>query len=171
MSASFTIHLPKDAVPGDARALERAEIVRDGFSWTAFFFPVLWFLWHRHWLVAALALAGTVGLPIALAALRIPGAAILAIEVLVHLFLGLEASSIRRFAYRLRRRPMTGLVVAADAAEAETKSFAQWLAPGSHGGPAHHHDTAPAPVRVTASARPLGREPVLGLFPDFEGRR
>ncbi len=168
MSSSFTIHLPRDAVPGDARALERAEIVRDGFAWGAFFVPALWFLWHRHWVVALLALAGTLGLSIGLSALRVPGGAIFAIELLVHLFLGLEGSSIRRLAYRLRRRPTTGVVIAADAAEAETKSFAQWLAgePASAALP-----TAPAPVRVTPAIRPAAGGPILGLFPDAEGRQ
>jgi hypothetical protein len=167
MSSSFTIHLPRDAVPGDPRALERAEIVRDGFAWGAFFVPALWFLWHRHWLVALLALAGTSGLSIGLAALRVPSGAIFAIQFLVHLFLGLEGSSIRRLAYRLRRRPMTGVVIAADAAEAETKSFAQWLA----GEPASASPTAgPSPVRVAPNIRNAGGGPVLGLFPDAEGR-
>jgi len=168
MSTSFTIHLPKDALPGDPRALDRAEIVRDGFSWGAFFVPVLWFLWHRHWVVALLALLGTLGLSFGLAALRIPGGAIFLIEFLVHLFLGLEASSIRRFAYRIRKRPTTGIVIASDEAEAETKSFAQWLEPGPGAAPAPN---GASPVRVAPLVpRPIS-EPVLGLFPDFEGRR
>lgn len=169
MSSTFTIHLPKDALPGDERALERAEIVRDGFSWGAFFVPALWFLWHRHWVVAVLALVGTVGLSFGLAALRLPGGAILALELLVHLFIGLEGSSIRRLAYRMRRRPTTGLVIAADEAEAETKGFARWLEPETVGGPAS--TAAAASVRIAPLVRQGGSEPVLGLFPDFEGRR
>ena len=170
MSSTFTIHLPKDALPGDERALERAEIVRDGFSWGAFFVPALWFVWHRHWVVAILALIGTVGLSLGLAALRLPGGAILAIELLVHLFIGLEGSSIRRLAYRMRRRPTTGVVIASDEAEAETKSFSRWLAPENAGVPAPPPPVT-APVRVAPLLRPGGNEPVLGLFPDLEGRR
>jgi len=169
MSSTFTIHLPKGALPGDERALEQAEFVRDGFSWGAFLVPSLWFLWHRHWVVAILALIGTVGLSLGLGALRLPGGAIVAIELLVHLFLGLEGSSIRRLAYRMRRRPMTGIVMASDEAEAETKSFARWLAPEPVDGPLP--GTVAAPVRVAPLVRSGGPEPVLGLFPDFEGRR
>ena len=36
----------------DPAALDRAEVVRDGFSWGACLVPGLWFLWHRHWLPA-----------------------------------------------------------------------------------------------------------------------
>ena len=169
MSSTFTIHLPKDALPGDERALERAEFVRDGFSWGAFLVPALWFLWHRHWLLAILALIGTVGLSFGLAAARLPSGAIVAIEVLVHLFLGLEGSSIRRLAYRMRRRPTTGVVIAADEAEAETKSFARWLEPEAVSVPVPAQ--AAGPARVAPLVRPGVTEPVLGLFPDFEGRR
>ena len=170
MSSTFTIHLPRDSFPGDPRALERAEIVRDGFSWGGFLFPVIWFIWHRHWVVAILALIATLGLSLALSALRMPPGAIFGIEFLVHLFLGLEAASIRRLAYRLRRRPMAGLVIAADEAEAETKSFAQWLEPGPGGLPPSN-PSLPTPVRVASAIRPSRAEPVLGLFPDAEGRR
>ncbi|MGA0594458.1 DUF2628 domain-containing protein [Enterovirga sp. CN4-39] len=171
MSSSFTIHLPRDASPGDERALDRAEIVRDGFSWGAFFVPTLWFLWHRHWIVAVIVLLGTLGLSFGLAALRLPGGAIFLVEFLVHLLIGLEGASIRRLAYRLRKRPTTGLVIAADEAEAETKSFAQWLAAAGHKSLAPAE--TPAPVRVAPAIRPAGAAPapVLGLFPDFEGRR
>jgi hypothetical protein len=170
MSASFTIHLPKGSLPGDARALERAEIVRDGFSWGAFVLPTVWFLWHRHWVLAALALIGTLGLSFGLAALGAPAGALFAIEFLVHLCLGLEASSLRRLAYGLRGRPVTGLVIAADAEDAETKSFTRWLE-GASATAAVHAVSAPAPVRVAPAIRRVEGEPVLGLFPDAERRR
>lgn len=169
MSSTFTIHLPKDALPGDARALERAEFVRDGFSWGAFLVPALWFLWHRHWVVAILALAGTVGFSFGLTALRVPGGAIVVIELLVHVLLGLEGASIRRLAYRLRGRPTTGIVIAADEAEAETKGFARWLGPESVDVPAPVE--AASPYRVAPAVGLGARELPLGLFPDFEGRR
>jgi hypothetical protein len=38
---TFTLHLPADAAPGDAEALDDAELVKDGFSWGAFVFTFL----------------------------------------------------------------------------------------------------------------------------------
>ena len=61
MSASYTLHVAPHARPGDVEALDGANLVRDGFSWWAFVAPPVWFLAHRHWLVAlavTLVLAG-----------------------------------------------------------------------------------------------------------------
>ena len=61
MMQTYTFHLPRDARPGDADALERADLVKDGFSWGAFFFTVLWFFWHRLWLAGLAVLVAVVG--------------------------------------------------------------------------------------------------------------
>ena len=47
---TFTLHLPRDARPGDPTALDESELVKDAFSWGAFFFTFLWFFYHRLWL-------------------------------------------------------------------------------------------------------------------------
>jgi hypothetical protein len=47
---TFTLHLPRDARPGDATALDESELVKDAFSWGAFFFTFFWFFFHRLWL-------------------------------------------------------------------------------------------------------------------------
>ncbi len=45
--ASYLIMTP----PGAAADDERARFVADGFSWTAFFFPALWLMANRAWLL------------------------------------------------------------------------------------------------------------------------
>ncbi|APG89396.1 DUF2628 domain-containing protein [Sinorhizobium americanum] len=45
--ASYLIMTP----PGAAADDERARFIADGFSWTAFFFPALWLIAKRAWLV------------------------------------------------------------------------------------------------------------------------
>jgi hypothetical protein len=47
---TYTLHLPRDARPGDPTALDESELVKDAFSWGAFFFTFLWFFYHRLWL-------------------------------------------------------------------------------------------------------------------------
>jgi hypothetical protein len=51
--ATFLFLIP----PGAKSRDEKARIVRDRFSWLAFVVPVVWLLWHRAWLAAALAFA------------------------------------------------------------------------------------------------------------------
>ncbi|MGJ3262309.1 MAG: DUF2628 domain-containing protein [Salinarimonas sp.] len=117
---TYTVHLPRDAKPGDPRALERAFLVRDGFNWAAFFFSVLWMLWHRLWLAAPGAVVGGGAVWRALEGLESgEGAAALA-SLLLAVLIGLEASSLRRWTYARRGMPVTDVVAAQthDAADA-----------------------------------------------------
>lgn len=165
MSATYTLHLPEHAIPGDPEALERATIVRDGFSWWAFVAPMLWLFWHRHWVLGILAglVVGLVGL--GLSALGLRTGAILGVEILLHLLFGFEAASLRRFVYERRGRPVGDVVTAVDAADAEAKSFARWLAP-----PDATSRPSPATSRATSHAYASSSDPIIGLFPDREGR-
>ncbi|MEZ2130052.1 MULTISPECIES: DUF2628 domain-containing protein [unclassified Sinorhizobium] len=49
MTASYLILTPPD---GPDRNHDTTRCIRDGFSWLAFIFPVLWLLGHRLWLAA-----------------------------------------------------------------------------------------------------------------------
>lgn len=158
---TYTLHVPADARPGEPRALDKAVLVRDGFSWGAFLFTALWFFVQRLWLAGLLVLVAVVGLATGLTWLRVaPGAVFLA-ELLLALLIGLEASSLKRWTLR-RRKPAVDVVGAATRDEAEVKSFARWLAaaptPAPRAGP-----TPPAVYRAP--------EPVIGLFPEAVQRR
>jgi len=50
----YTVHFRRFAT----RPERRLVLVKEGFSWPAFFLSGLWALWHRLWLVAALMFAG-----------------------------------------------------------------------------------------------------------------
>ena len=160
---SYTLHLPAGAEPGDADALEDAELVKDGFTWGAFFFTPFWFLWHRLWLAGLGVLVAILALAFLLQVLPAgPGTAFLS-WLLLSFLIGIEASSLRRWSLS-RRKPAVDVVTAADLEEAETKALGRWLA--AAGDPRGPH----APV--THAAVPRHRaEPVLGLFPDAERRR
>jgi predicted lipid-binding transport protein (Tim44 family) len=158
---TYTLHVPDDAAPGDPEALERAQVVADGFSWTAFFFTVLWFFAHRLWIAGLGVLAGLVALGALIRVLGVtPGAAFLA-YVLVALLIGLEANALRRWTYARRGRPAVEAVSAANATEATVKLYEEWL--GAR---------AARPV-VPAASRPAyaPHDAVLGLFPDAERTR
>ena len=48
-AAVYTVHMRRPALdPGT-----RLRLVKEGFSWPAFFFSFVWALWSRLWLVAA----------------------------------------------------------------------------------------------------------------------
>jgi hypothetical protein len=166
---TYTLHVPADASPGDAGALDRAVLVRDGFSWGAFFFSFLWFFAHRLWLAGLIVLAAAAGLGIALQLLRVGSAATFWAVVLLAILVGLEAGSLRRWTLGRRGRPAVDVVAAKDREEAETKAFGRWL--GEAGGSAQAAISAPRPVSPAPAPPYRAPEPVIGLFPEAERPR
>ena len=84
--------------------------------------------------------------------------------MLLHLLFGFEGASIRRLDLAWRGRPATNLVIAQDSLDAEAKAAAQWMSVEAVPVAASAYtQTDPRPVRP-------GYEPVIGLFPDREGR-
>lgn len=157
---SYTLHLPEDARPGESLGLDRAILVPDGFSWPAFAFTVLWFLFHRLWVGALIVLIGLVALGAGGILLGLPTGAGLIAVLLAAWLIGLEASSLRRWTLARRGMPMRDTVIAPNPEEAETRAFGRWLG------------STPAAPRSPFPAGPTRRaEPVIGLFPAQEGTR
>lgn len=159
---TYTLHLPHDALRGDPEPLEEARLVPDGFSWGAFVFTAFWFFAHRLWLAGLGVLVVVVAFAWALVALRVSPGAAFAAELLLFLLIGLEANSLRRWTYARRGRPAVDVVRARDAEEAETRSFARWLAADA---------TLRPLASVPAAANPRREAPVIGLFPEAERPR
>ncbi len=89
-------------------------LIKDGLSWTALLFPVIWLAWHRIWrgLAAYLAAAVAIGVIIGVADAGevIEGLAAIGFAVLV----GLEAQDWRRAALLRQGYREVGAVRAAD---------------------------------------------------------
>jgi hypothetical protein len=160
---TFTLHLPRDARPGDATALDESELVKDAFSWGAFFFTFLWFFFHRLWLAGLGVLVLVFAFGGIMALLNVHPLAGTLAQLLLQSLIGLEANSLRRWTLARHGRPAVDAVTAADRDEAESKAFARWL------------DAKPAPLPRPAPApalsSPRRSEPVIGLFPDAERPR
>jgi hypothetical protein len=154
----YTVHEPPLRRADSDSDPARFAFVRDGFYWSAFFFSVLWMLWHRLWLV----LIGFVVLVGAVAvALRVLGAAPwagAAVGLLLAVLLGIEASTLRRWTLARRGWSQLGVVVADDRELAERRFFDAWAA-GAPSSPALPM-ASPPPGRVMNT-----RDEVIGLFP------
>jgi hypothetical protein len=125
--AAYTLHLDREAHAGDPRALDRALVLKDGFSWGAFFFTPLWFFAHRLWLSGLLVLAVIVALVVGAYLAGAGLGAIWMAMVLFSLLVGWEASSLRRWTLARRGRPTVDVLSAGSVEEAETKAFERWL--------------------------------------------
>ncbi len=159
----FTVHEPSRRAADAVADPERVVFVRDGFSFWAFLFTVLWMARYRMWLVLLLYLLIAIGVE---TALRFAGAGIggsvlagFAIAVLV----GLEAATLRRFTLRRGGFRDIGIVSGEDLEHAERRFFDTWVRAGSEkrsAPPAAPRGPSVPPVR---SSYPPD---IVGLFPD-----
>jgi hypothetical protein len=169
--ATYTLHLPHDARPGDATALDRAEVVKDGFAWWALVFQLFWFLRHRLWLGALFFIVATGLLTAICAVLKVhPSAASIA-EILLAIFFALEANSIRRWTLSRNGRPAIDAVIASREDEAEARLFSRWLARKPAVVEVRPFVTPQPPATPAPAGTPLAPSPAVGLFPEPEGGR
>jgi hypothetical protein len=146
----YTVHEPPDP-PADR--LDRAEslvFVRDGFSLSAMLFAPIWMALHGLWL----ALAAYV---VIVAALTVPlildiQSHWVAVALLgLHLVIGYEAASLRRWTLDRRGYRFVASVAGRSAADCERRFFEAWL-PGE---PPLDHSRLAAPAATMSRAGPL----------------
>ncbi|MYZ47506.1 DUF2628 domain-containing protein [Propylenella binzhouense] len=158
MATYYTVHAPPDG------EIERARFVKEGFSWPAFFFPVIWLLWHGLWVAFVLYLVYAAAL-FALARTS-PEAPVGAIALIGAILFALEANNIRRAALARRGWRELGEAWGRGLDEAEHRFFRRGAAGESA-------SAAPRPERSRRpwpAFRPERREEdeVVGLFPRAE---
>jgi len=103
---------------GHTRAGAAPVLVREGFSWGAFFFGPLWLAAHRAWVPAALVLATTI-LIVALAS----GLATFVLLLGLAVWLGVTGHDLRRRSLRMRSFALSQIIAARD----ETEAFGKLL--------------------------------------------
>ncbi|MEW5421298.1 DUF2628 domain-containing protein [Amorphus sp. 3PC139-8] len=166
--AVYTVLLPPPGKSPDLdQTLERAVFVRDGFSWLALLFPVLWFLFNRLWLLLVLFLIVSIGLEFVLSEVGgpFPGIAAVALSVVV----GFEANGLKRWALLKRGYRFAGIVSGSKRTDCERRFFAKWLETETSAGRTHTPTAQARSAEVTwrpAAPRAPGEPGILGLFPN-----
>jgi hypothetical protein len=159
----YTVHEPPQPPADRIDRAERLEFVRDGFSWPAALFGPLWLAAKREWLWLGLYAAAAVLL--GLVASLLGGAELWVVlgNVGLALFLGFEASTLRRISLERRNWTELGTVTGRGLAECERRFFETWLPEqpaiaiaGGRGGP-----SAPT-TSVAATPRRPGWRQLLG---------
>ena len=135
---------------------ESAVLVRDGFSLVGFLLPLVWLLWHRLWIEAALAIGAAFLLAAAEGSGAIFAVAAPLLSILLSIYVGLEGSALRIAALRRRGFVESAVVEAESVGDAEIRYFA---ALRTVDGPAVM-PMAPAPL----PPRPAQPGPALGLL-------
>jgi hypothetical protein len=169
MMAVYTVLEPPPS--GDeARDAERVAFVRDGFSWLALLFPLLWLLWHRMWLVLVLWIAVVVLAEWGASFLGGPVPLVAAAAIAV--VMGFEANNLRRWTLERRGWRFAGVVAGADRSECERRFFAGWKWREMQLVSLATPPRAPvgaAPMPYASEGDDVHR--ILGLFPNAERPR
>lgn len=164
--AVYTVH-QAPARADAASAAERFVFVRDGFSWWAFLLAPLWMLRHRMWLVLLGYVVISGAIEAALVKFGASGAALALVGLLISLLVGLEASTLRRFALRRRGWSNVGVISGHDLEDAERRFFDCWLRESRpHSNPAGATPSGPTSSASPGVSRPPQTPHVVGLFPE-----
>jgi len=166
----YTVHEPPLRAAETMPDPDRFAFVRDGFSIWAFLFAVLWMLWHRMWLVLLGYIIVAVGIESALRYAGFSGPVLVIVGIFISFLVGIESSTLRRFALARRGWKNVAVVSGNDLEEAERRFFA-----------VRTNETlvkraaAPAAAASAAPAAPMPRPApspgVIGLFPEPGGQR
>lgn len=163
----YAAHAPKG--PPTLQGADRVTLVRQGFSWPAFLFGPWWLIAKGLWRALIVWALVAVVLIVGGAVLRAAPGSIFAAQLLIQLYLGLEAATLRSAALGRSGRPLADMVAAPDEDVALRAVFARWLT-GEREAPS----PSPAPPPPPLAPRPAGpaalRQPVMGLFPEPGGR-
>lgn len=98
----YTVHAPV-ANGADLAAADKFVFVRDGFHFWAAVAGVIWLAWHRLWLALIGWLVLTFAIDFALAKLGIGRGAILLVDLVLMVLIGLEAATLQRWTLSRRK--------------------------------------------------------------------
>jgi hypothetical protein len=153
----YSVHAPL----GEFVLPERFVFIKDGFSWPAFFVPVLWILWHRLWLTLVWYVVFV--LTVAWIGRLMSQDAATIVALLGAVLLALEANNIRRIALEKRGWEEIGATFGKNISEAEARFFAIGTEKPDP------LDRRAAMLRAAYAQEPspeTSDEPILGLFPE-----
>jgi hypothetical protein len=117
--AWFTVHSK------DGKSADDVVFLREGFSWWALLFPLLWLAIKGMWIILIIALAAQFLIWAIAEALGFGEAMRLIFSLTINLILGFQGNELLRWTYERRGFREVGLVEAHDLEEAEYRFFTE----------------------------------------------
>lgn len=150
--AFYTVLAPPDS---DPIATGDVVFVKDGFNWPALFFPLIWSVYRRQWLVLLLLLAAILILVL------VGGTVGWALYLLGRLWFALEANGLRRWTLERNGHRMLDVTEGRTIEQAERRFFAESYAEPTATTSSTDDRQPPTanPRRTTAGTG------IVGLFP------
>jgi hypothetical protein len=162
----FAVYEPPVQARDLTERADRLAFVKEGFSWPAFFVPLLWLIYHRMWIELVVLILVYIAMQLAIGTntegQTLTAWAGFAISVLFAFAANdLRSASLERRGYRF-----VAAASGRDRIDAERSFFSLWLPQQEKA--ARESAAAPAPRRDTGAQARLPRgegEEVIGLFP------
>ncbi len=117
----YSVHVKAWSAASDRDAV----FVREGFSWGAFFFSVIWALYHRLWFGALMIIGLTAAVSLVSDFLDVDPITSAVLGLAVSLIIGWEGNDWRRRKLERRGYMTAGLIAAQSLLEAERRFFAR----------------------------------------------
>jgi uncharacterized protein DUF2628 len=155
--------------PGHQHATEHADrfvFLPDSFSLGAFLFAPLWMIWRRLWVVLIVYLVGVGSIGYGLRLLGLGWTAAAIVFALIHLLVGLEATSLVRWTRMRHGWRERGIVIGDDLDMAERRFFDNRTALRTAVEPTPVLATGQLPAAQVGPSQP----DIIGLFPEPGGR-
>jgi len=123
---TFTVHEPAEPASDPLKRADQLVFVKEGVAWLALFFPVIWLLVQRMWLVLVLFILALIGVSAATMSLganqQIAGLSSIALAIL----LAVQANDLRRWKLNRSGYRMVAAVAGRSRDECERRFFADW---------------------------------------------
>lgn len=119
----YTVHHRQEASGSLTGLGEDVVLVKEGFSWPAFFVPLIWLIYKRMWIVLAFYVAATAGLMVLAQSIIMPESAVFVATLVLNLILGLEGNDLYRWTLGRRRYREQAVVVGRNLVTAEQRYF------------------------------------------------
>lgn len=141
----------------DPLAPEKVRLIRPGFSWLAFLFPVIWLLFNGVWRWFLVILALELGLVIAIPQIGLPEWSLFLAGLAIMAYVGVSGRDWLGAALERRGFKLMATVAGEDEDEAYAAFVRRPKPPNST-------------VSETKPVKPAETGPIIGLFPDPEAR-
>ena len=119
----YTVHHRQEASGSLTGLGEDVILVKEGFSWPAFFIPLIWLIYKRMWIVLAFYIAVTVGLTVLAQVALMPESAVFVATFVLNLIFGLEGNDLYRWTLGRRRYREQAVVMGSNLVTAEQRYF------------------------------------------------
>ncbi len=155
--ALYSVYVRPPSSVREARNHEKIRLIKPGFSWLAFLFPVIWLLFNRVWRWFLVILAIEIALAVGIAQFGLPDWSLLLAGLVVMLFVGISGRDWLGAALERRGFKMMANVGGED----EDEAYAAYVRRPKPRG---------STVAEAKTVHPSEKGAVIGLFPNPEGR-